>query len=174
MQELFPTKQTAGKHHELPWDQTRWAALWVRTVSSWPALKFLQIHPPQLERPLEDVEHSFNSCLGWILTFSDKESAPKKPWELVSSLPWTPLAAEPKVRKCYPVCSALTLHSHRQGWAFCDLVPAPFYCCTAFKKPKTQQFLAKVRAVQVLSPHEENARIFAGKIQAVSISDSSL
>lgn len=113
MRELFPTTQTAGKYHELPCDQTRWAAVWVWwTASSWPALKLLQIHPPQLERSLEDAAHLFNSCLGWILTFSDKEPAPKRPWALVSSLHWTPLVAEPKIRKYYPICSVLALHSH--------------------------------------------------------------
>lgn len=113
MRELFPTTQTAGNYHELPCDQTRWAAVWISwTVSSWPALKLLQIHPPQLERALEDAAHLFNSCVGWILTFSDKEPAPKRPWTLVSSLHWTPLAAEPKIRKCYAIHSALGLYSH--------------------------------------------------------------
>lgn len=100
MRELFPATQTAGKYQELPCEQTRWAAIWVWwTASSWPALKLLHIHPPQLERPPEDAAHLFNSCLGWVLTFSDKEPAPKRPRGFVSSLHWTPFTAEPKPKK---------------------------------------------------------------------------
>lgn len=154
MRELFPTTQTAGKYHELPCDQTRWAAVWVWwTASSWPALKLLQIHPPQLERPLEDAAHLFNSCLGWILTFSDKEPAPKRPWALVSSLHWTPLAAEPKIRKYYPICSALALHSHTGKVCFLWPGPGTLLLLSNLQKAKNPNSFWLQRALYRFSHH---------------------
>lgn len=94
-----PTTQTAGKHQQLPWEQSRWAAAWGWwAASSWPALNLLQIHPPQLEKPPEDPAHLLPSCLGCIWALPDRDP------ELLC-LHCTPLAAEAEVRKCDPGCA---------------------------------------------------------------------
>lgn len=142
MRESFPATQTAGKHQELPCEQTRWAAVggwW--TASSWPALKLLQIHPPQLERPPEDAAHLSSSCLGWILTFCNKKAAPERPWALVSCLHWTPITAGPKIRKCYPTCLVPGFHSHT-GRAVMQASFSSSYCSATLQEPKIWQLLA--------------------------------
>lgn len=138
MWELFPTTQkTAGKHQELPCDQTRWAAAWGWwTASSWPALKLLQIHPPQLEMPPEDPAHLFPSCLGWILALPDKETLStcvfaEHRWLLsqewgnvilyVQSWPWL---------------------THRRGWAVCDLT---WHCSAALQPSERRNSLVTWR-----------------------------
>lgn len=152
MRELLPAMQTAGSYHELPCDETRWAAVWVWwAASSWPALKLLQIHPPQLEKPLEDAAHLFNSCLGCSLTFSDKEPAPKRNPEHLC-LPFAEHRWLRSQKELNVILYASPPLTHRQGCAFCDLRPALFYCCATFRRPKPQQVLATVRAIQTLSP----------------------